>query len=38
MLKEGLSLKIIAKVTGLTLEQVQQLQIRAIENQENTQI
>jgi len=38
MLKEGLSLEIIAKVTGLTLEQVQQLQIRAIENQENTHI
>lgn len=34
LLKEGLSLELIAKTTGLTLEQVQQLQSNQIENQE----
>jgi len=35
MLKEGLSMEIIAKVTGLTIEQVQQVQITAVENDGN---
>jgi predicted transposase/invertase (TIGR01784 family) len=38
MLKEGLSVEIIAKVTGLTLEQVQQLQITVTEDQGNNQV
>lgn len=31
MLKEGMSIEVVAKVTGLTVEQVQQLQIAETE-------
>lgn len=32
MLKEGMSIEVVAKVTGLTVEQVQQLQTTEAEN------
>jgi predicted transposase YdaD len=34
LLKEGLSIDLIAKTTGLTVEEVQQLQNTQVENQE----